>query len=206
MPSALAVRQQVVLAGRVDQAVRRLNHGVVAEAALRAELLDAVIAHAVGADLALRPQAVELPGGLLAGRERVEAVQQVQVDRVELQALERHLAARGDVLGGQIRYPGAVGLEAGQHLGGDHQLVARHAGDRLAQHRLRMAVAIRVGGVEQVDATVEGAPDRPRDLILRLLAPESRAELPRPERDRRDPQAASSKLYALHVSFLRAAV
>ena len=69
-----------------------------------------------------------------------------------------------------------------------------------------MALAIGVGGVEQVDSAVEGLPYRLSDLLPGLFAPEARAELPSAERDRRDQQAASSEWYALHVLFLRAAV
>src|SRR6185295_13397367 len=63
------------------------------------------------------------------------------------------------------RQPGAVrtGSHATVHLCGDHNLfAAREFGERAADDLLRGAVGIDVGGIEEVDAGLDGlADDRP---------------------------------------------
>jgi hypothetical protein len=51
------------------------------------------------------------------------------------------------------------------HLGGQHDLLAP-ALERLPGDLLRLAIGVHVGGVDDVDAPVEGGVDDPRALVV----------------------------------------
>ena len=78
-----------------------------------------------------------------------------------------------------------------QHLGGDEGLVPP-AGDGLADGPLGAAEAVDLGGVDQVDAQVQGPLGDAQRFAFGegpAVAPLERAELPGPEADHREPDA-----------------
>ena len=83
------------------------------------------VGHADIADVAVLHEGVQGADGFLDGRRRVEAVHLVEVDVIELQALEAGLHRADEV---QARVAAAVGAGAGGAipLGGDDDAVARH--------------------------------------------------------------------------------
>ena len=101
--------------------------------------------------------------GLLDRCGRVGAVQLVEVDVVGAEAAEALLARRGDPRGGE-----APALDRRLHreadLGGQHDLVATPV-DGPADQLLGHPVAVGVGGVDQVDAPVEGGVDDGHALV-----------------------------------------
>ncbi len=115
------------------------------------------------ADEAALDEGAEGLDGLLDRCGRVGPVQLVEVDVVGAEAAEALLARRGDP-----RRRQALALDRRLHreadLGGQHDLVAT-ARDGPADQLLGHPVAVGVGGVDQVDAPVEGGVDDGHALV-----------------------------------------
>ena len=140
-------------------------------------------------DLAVMPLENIAPedeeAALAQGRERLERlgerdgaapVQQVQVEIIRLQALQAVFAGRDRVAAARVRR---------QHLADDIDLIAP-AGDGLRNELLGAAVAVHLGGVDEVGAEVEARAQRlllGRALVLVL------ADLPRALAEPRDGRA-----------------
>ena len=92
----------------------------------------------------------------------------IEIDVVGAESRQRRVDRRHDVL---ARQPAIVGVVAHriEHLGRDHDLVARgEVTQRAAEDLFADADGIHVGGVEEVDAELERAPDeRPRRPLRR---------------------------------------
>jgi hypothetical protein len=102
------------------------------------------------------------------GRQRIEAVQLIEVDVVQLQALQAGVQLVHQVIARLTAAVGSLAHDAGG-LGGDHQFVARQAKvlDRLAEQLFGLAERIDVGRVDEIDASVDAALD---DVGNRVLA------------------------------------
>jgi hypothetical protein len=122
----------------------------------------------------------------------------VEVDVVDAEA------AKAVVQGGDHPAPGGALMVAflahrRVELRRQHDVVAA-AGDGPSHHLLRLAVAVAVGGVNQVDAGLEGAVDDRGRLLLGRLA--DGTEVHRAERETADRDAGASECAVFHV-FLR---
>src|SRR5262249_8880847 len=95
---------------------------------------------------------------------RVAPVHVIEVDRLDAEALKGSVARRGDP-GRRILDPplAAAGDEA--ELGGDQRPAAARAAQELADEALVLAAAIRVGGVEQLDAGIERRSQRGEGFV-----------------------------------------
>jgi hypothetical protein len=139
------------------------------------ELLDADVGDADLAHLALVLQFLQRPDRFLVRHPRVGAVQLVEVDRLDPQPPQRALAGLAQVLGPPFRLPlaGAGAQEAA--LGRDHQALGVGV-QRLGQQLLADRGAVGVGGVDQVDAELDRAPQhRQRRLVVGRVAPDALA-------------------------------
>src|SRR5205085_6119546 len=81
-------------------------------------------------------------------------------------------------------------------LGGDHELLARQVPDGGAQSALGGAAHVDVGGVEQVDAELEGAMD---DAGALGFVHRAAVGGPRSERDFRNLETAATEGAMIHV-------
>ena len=142
---------------------------------------------------------------LLDRRERVEAVDLVEVDVIELQPLQARLRLVEDVVArcAALVRPVAHGAE---DLGGHHDLIARHADilQRLAGDLLRQAPGVDVRRVEKVDARIEGGAQELVGLLLldgADVAPDAfaAAERHRAEAQFGDEEAGLSERIVTHV-------
>ena len=100
---------------------------------------------------------------------------------VDLHRLQRGLDARAQPLAARVARP--VGARVDAALGRDDHRVpvaVELAAQRVGQHLLGLAEAVRLGGVEEVDAEVERVADRP----LRLRRRRRNPTRPRPARCR----------------------
>ena len=108
------------------------------------------------ADLALAPELGQGADRLLVGDVRVGAMKLVEVDALDAQRAQAALERRAQVLRAAVRRP-APGAGAQQPaLGGDHEAVGvrvQRLGDELLAHPRPVAV----GGVDEVDAQLDGA-------------------------------------------------
>ena len=117
-------------------------------------MLRADVAHLAGAD-----EVVERAQRLVDGDVGLRAVDLVEVDVVGLQAAQAGFALLDDVAAAVAHVVGAFAHHA-VHLGGEDDVVALAVAlERLAGDLLAAAAAVDVGGVEEVDAGVEGAVD-----------------------------------------------
>jgi len=115
----------------------------------------------------------------------------VEVDRLHPEALQARVARLRHVLGAAVHAHAAVGIPHVAELGGDDHLPSS-AADRPAHQLFVVARAVHVGGVEEVDAQLEGAVDdgdRRRVVALAVDAGHRHAA----EADRRDGQRAASE-------------
>jgi hypothetical protein len=106
----------------------------------------------------------------------------VEVDVVGLQAPKRGVDLLVDLRGRQPAVGGVV-RHLAPHLGGQDVGVAGAAGEDLAPGALRGAPAVDVGGVEEVDAGLEGGVGAGAGLLELYAAREGQ---PRAVRDLRD--------------------
>jgi hypothetical protein len=107
---------------------------------------------------------------------RRKGVELEHVEVVGLKPAQRIVDARHHLAGWEWR-PGPV--FGGTGLGGDHQAVARHRFNRLADHRLG---AVSSSGVDDVDAEIEGNADQRNDLGLRFAVRQPEPAEPPPPR------------------------
>ena len=109
------------------------------------------------------------------GYGRVDAVQLEQVDPLQAEAAQAHLAPAGaGTPGGRpaSTRPGPAGQPG---LGGDDDVVGVRV-QRLAQQLLGHERPVGVGGVEEGDAELDGAAQHPQRLVaVRGLAPDALA-------------------------------
>src|SRR5262249_43982873 len=160
--------------------------------------------HANVPHLALSHDVVEGAHGLVERRVGIRPMDEVHVDVVRVQALQALLDRRDDAPTGRVATGRPVGI-AHAELGHDHDLAPPLA-ERLPQRPLRDAHAVRLGGVEAVDASIEGLLHGEPELAL--VDPAVRAaDLPAPESDRRDLEAGLAELAIFHAApvFCRAA-
>ena len=205
-------RHQLPLVVAADERVVRLVRDVAREAVL---LRDGQRLHQVPAgevraadvaDLAGAHQIVERAERFLDRRQRVEAVQLVEVDVVGAEAAQARLDRAGQVVarGADVvrSRPAAEGA-----LGRDEHLVAP-ALDRLAEDLLGQAVRVDVGRVEHRDAGLEADVDEPRRLGDVARAPGleelvAAAEGAGAEAERGDLEARAAELSVFHPQFPR---
>jgi len=201
--------QHVTLDTPRQQRVRRLLGGEPAQATSLGDPLvldDAVRREgggAEGADLALTLQVGQCGEGLVVVGARVGAVHLVQVDPVGLQPLQTVLDLLHDPASGVaalVRV--AAGLphshvHGAVELGRQDDAVAA-AAQRLADDRLRLALGVDVGGVDEVDAGVQRlVDDRGRGVVVGL-APG--AEHHGAEAERADEHPGVAEVAVLHRS------
>ena len=95
----------------------------------------------------------------------------------------------------------AVGVVAhrAEELGGQDDVVAPAAGERLADDLLGLALAVDVGGVDEVDPGVQRGVDDPDGLVVVSVAP--RAEHHRAQAELADRNAGASELAMFHIGF-----
>jgi hypothetical protein len=119
------------------------------------------------ADLAMLDEGVEGTEGLFKGSNEVGAVDLVEVDVVGVEALEGGFDGVHDVAAG-CAYVVAAGSGAAEGLGGNDDVFTGDVEvlERLAEHGLGLAVGVDVGGVDEVDAGVDGGLDEVIDLLL----------------------------------------
>jgi hypothetical protein len=162
-----AGRQDLVLGVARPQRVLGLQRGDLVHGVRAAQRLGSGLAQAEVADLALRDQLGHRPDGLLDRRVDVDAVLVVEVDVVGAEALQRVLARLLDVLGAPVGGAAARvgGIADDPELRGQHDLVAA-IGDRAPDEALVCVRAVDVGGVEEVDAQLDGAMDHGDRLVV----------------------------------------
>ena len=119
-----------------------------------------MVAAAGVANLALAHQVVHRQQRFIEAGVTVPVVQQVEVDVVELQALEASLDFAHDVKAGEAAVVGPL-ADPAPDFGGDDQIVALagHILEGLAEHLLATTGEIEVGAVDKVDSQVDGALD-----------------------------------------------
>ncbi|MGX1224141.1 hypothetical protein RKD42_005400 [Streptomyces ambofaciens] len=199
-PVLLGHGQDVALDPALEHGVAGLLGDVPAEAVLAGGPLgldDAVGGVGRGAEVPDLPGALQIGErgqGLLVTCLRVPAVDLVEVHVVDAEAAQAVVQ-----LGDQPATRGAlvVGLVAHRHacLRGQHDVVPA-PGDRLADHLLRLAAAVHVGGVDQVDPRLQGGVDEGGGLLLGG-APDA-AEVHGAERERADLHTGAAQGAVLH--------
>jgi len=119
------------------------------------------------AHLALRDQIVERTQRFLDRHQRIAVVQLEQIDVIATQAREAGFRGADDVRAAEADVV-LAGAGAQSHLGRDQQprLVELEVGQHLSDDDFRLALRVRVGAVDQVDALV----DRRGDEVPRLRA------------------------------------
>ncbi len=122
-------------------------------------------------ELSLVDQLFVGPDGLVEGRFGIEAMALMEIDVVRAKTPERSLDALDDVL---AREPAIVGRLAHREetFGRDDELVAGQGGDRIAEGALGLPLGVDVGGIEEIDAELEGMGDE----SCRLAPVDLRAE------------------------------
>src|SRR5207249_480044 len=159
------------------------------------------------AHLARAHEVVERAQRLLDARERVEAVELVEVHVVRAEAAQARLAGpdqvearRADVVRSRAGAKGSLRRD-------DHLLAA--AGDGLAQDLLREARRVDVGGVEHVEAGLETDVYEPGSLVdpatyPRLEELAASAERARAEAEDRNAEAGATEGPGFHQCALSA--
>ncbi len=126
----------------------------------------------------------------------IEAVRLVEVDVIGLQAGQRGVDLLGDLGGGEAAIVRVVG-HLPPDLGGEDVAVARAAGEDLPPGGLGGAAAVDVGGVEEVDADLEGGVGAGAGLVGLDAAGVGQ---PRPEGDLRYLEVRTAELAITHGS------
>jgi hypothetical protein len=119
-----------------------------------------------------------------------------QVERVRAQVRQAALDERGQVLAvvprGHVRAQPTPGL-------GRHHDLFRSLGPQPRHQPLRAAVAVHVGGVDEVDALVHRAVQRAQRLGVVGAAPGVAADGPGAEADRGDAEGGATQRAVLHA-------
>lgn len=167
-------------------------HGVGSPDGLGGRLGEPEVTH-----LALLYELGHRPDRLLDGGVRVDPVLVVEVDDVDPEAAEAGLARLPHVLRTAVyAEEGAVGGPLVAELRGDHDFVAA-VSQRPAQQLLVVADAVHVGGVEEVDAHVQGPMDHLGGAgVLRRAVEVAHAHAA--QADRRDLRAVDTQSACLH--------
>ncbi|KAG0960826.1 hypothetical protein G6F31_010266 [Rhizopus arrhizus] len=156
--------------------------------------------------MAVLHQGVQGAHGFLDRRRRVEPMDLVQVDMVQLKARQTLLHAVQDV---QARIAARIHTGAGlaEDLGGDDHVVARplQVTPRLSGDHFRPAFGVHVRRVDEIDARIQCPAHQPvRVLLLQGadLAPQLAfaAESHRAQAEIRDEQAGAAKCLVPHDS------
>lgn len=103
---------------------------------------------------------------ILDGRFGVDPVQIIEIDAIDLQALQARLAGRSNMIGAPIDAdePPVWRAHAAAFCG-KHQKVAP-VENRAADKLLVPAQAVDIGGIEKIDATLDGAMNGGNRLLL----------------------------------------
>ena len=111
-------------------------------------------------DLALVDQVVHRPTRFDQRGVLVIAVALIQIDVIRIEALQRRVALREEVLASQAAVigpgEGPIPFKTPVHLRGQYIGVAAKWGQRLADEDLRLAPPVDVGGIEEVDTVLVG--------------------------------------------------
>ena len=149
------------------------------------------------------------PQRLLERRHRIEPMDLIEIDVVELQAFQAAGDLIHDMAAGQADRVGA-GAGAATHLGRDDHVFTRDFEilQRLAQHDLRLAFGIDVGGIQEIDASFQRLGDQPgRGLLIQRAdrSPEAGAagESHAAQADFRDELAGPAERSIAHGSVLK---
>jgi hypothetical protein len=118
----------------------------------------------------------------------------IEIDMIGLQAAERRLDRLHDPAS-RIALLVRILAHGSVHLGGQHYTVAS-AFQRLADNLLRLAAAIPVGGVDEVDAEIQSFVDDADAVVVVGIA--QSAEHHRAQAVRADLDAGSSQRAVLH--------
>ncbi len=154
----------------VAQVVLVLHRGDRQVLAGAADLLDARLREPDEADLALVEELLEDSHLVLEGHVRVDPVELVEIDALELEAAQAPLAGFPQVLRPAVGLPLARPGADQAALGGDHQpLRVRMEG--LGDELLGDLRAVGVGGVDEVDAQLDGAAQHAPRLLLVVRRP-----------------------------------
>jgi hypothetical protein len=192
-PSGLADREHG--GGMAVAEVEAVLHGDHVDDSPRGrELLDADVGDADVADLALALQFLQRPDRLLVRDLGIGGVQLVEVDAVDPQAFQRSLAGLAQVLGAPVAGPLARTGPGQAALGRDHQAVGvgmKRLGDQL----LADIGPVGVGGVDQVDAELDCAPQHgDRFVVVVRRSPDTVAGDPhRPVTEAPDREVAEGR-------------
>ena len=174
MPELLAALEHVLRAA-IGEVEAVLDGDDLDDPARRLELIDRRRWRPDVADLALVLELLQRADRLLVGDLRVGPVELVELDPLEPQAAQRALARLAQVL----RTPVGAATGPGRCASArPWSRSARSSGirmERLGDQLLADVRPVRVGGVDQVDAELDGAPqDRDRLIVVRAAAPRCR--------------------------------
>ena len=149
------------------------------------------------ADLALGDQRLHRARHLLDRRLRIDAVLVEEIDRLDLQALQRTFHRRPNAGRAEVQADLLAGLriDAETELGRDHDFVAKRR-QRLADHLLVGVGPVDLGGVEERDAALMGRADQrdPGRLVDAVLLAIAEVETHAAEADGGDLEAALAQL------------
>ena len=164
-----------VVGAPVDGAVAVLHRHDRREGERAVELGDRHVREPDVADLALAPELDERADGVLERHPRVRPVELVERDLFESQPLQALVAHGAQVLRSTVRSPPVRAVAQEPALGRDHDVVGvgvQRLGDELLAHR----GTVRVGGVDEVHAELDRAPqDRDRLVVVGGVAPDAGA-------------------------------
>ena len=150
-------------------------------------------------DLAFVNQILHRPGDVFDRHVRVHAVLIEEVDRLDLQTLQRGLGNLFDVRRPAIEAARSIGFEREPELGRDDHLVTEGA-ERFADELFIDERAVGFGGVEERDAAFDGRPKQ-RDSFLPVNSGAvAKAQSHAAEPKRRDFEVAVAECSLPHVA------
>ena len=164
-----------------------------------ADCLHACLGEAKVPNLALLDQILNRSGHVLDWHLWVDSVLVKQVDDLDVEPLERGFCDLPDMLGAaaQARLP-TIGVDQKSELGGNHHPVTDRR-ERFPDKNLVRISPVDLGGVEERDAQIDCRPDHRDHLTLICGRAIAKAHAHTAEPDRRNFQAACSKLSCLHL-------
>jgi hypothetical protein len=161
------------------------------------DLVGGVGGAAEGDDLAGPLEVGQRRQRLLVARRRVGTVDLVEVDAIRLQPAQAVLDLPHQPPPGVATHV-AVLTHRRMGLGGEHDVVAAASGEGCADDLLGFAGRVHVGGVDEVDAGIEGAMDDGDRVVVVAVAPG--AEHHGAEAQRADVHPCRSECAVLHRS------
>ncbi len=116
-------------------------------------------------------QVIEGVERLFNGRCRIEAVQLVEVDMIQLESAQALFDAADNMVAGATARVDSAGASFAEHLGRHHHVFARdlEVFQRLAGDLFRTPFRVNVGGIDKVDARREGVAHQPLSVVLPQL-------------------------------------